>query len=100
MAALRNGITVLDVHDPLYPGAELDLSRAGLRPGVIGRYLFAGDDFGVNIIDAGNPVNPQEAGSQQLTDCYGLEISAINLKVYADVLYVATDRIRCRRTGY
>ena len=93
VSALWNGVTVLDVSDPSRPQvlSSMDPGRAyGLA--FSGKYLFAGDDYVVHIIDVGDPLNPQEAGMQQLTDRYGLEISAINLKVYNGVLYVATNR--------
>ena len=93
VSSLWNGITILDVYDPPHPAvlSSIDPGRAyGLA--LSDNTLFAGDEQVVHIIDVGDPTKPRETGSQELTDRYGLEISAINLKVYEGVLYVVTDR--------
>ncbi|MEI7849214.1 MAG: hypothetical protein WCK35_25680, partial [Chloroflexota bacterium] len=93
-SSLWNGVTILDISNPYQPPLELASFDPGRAYGMAGsgNLLYVGDELVVHMIDVSDVRNPKKVAEQQLTDRYGLEISAQVLKVYDGYLYVATNQ--------
>ncbi len=94
VSSLWNGVTILDISNPYQPPLELASFDPGRAYGMAGsgNLLYVGDELVVHMIDVSDVRNPKKVAEQQLTDRYGLEISAQVLKVYDGYLYVATNQ--------
>jgi hypothetical protein len=94
VSSLWNGVTILDISNSSQPPVVLGSIDPGSAYGMAGNgnFLYVGDDQVVHVIDVSDVHHPKIVAEQELTDKYGLEISAITLKVYNGYLYVATSQ--------